>query len=143
MIKTTLIEERSPISFRLIPITPECEFLDCTFNMQHKYLRLMSKQKYSTFELIKKVDGNGNFIPNTKNKNEVQLERRQVDAQYEYAIVVRKEIEEFVGLMTGAHVDLEEYFKVPEPQKPIGPIAPTEGVNMQPDSKLSVVKEDE
>lgn len=103
-------------SFRLISISSESEFIEAVFVFTDKILQLICKQRFNTYQLVKKLDANGDLEINKKT-GEPKQERRQIETQYDLAITDKENILKFVSLMTEEKHDLEKYFIVPEQQK--------------------------
>lgn len=123
MIKITSGFGNKP-TFKLIPISSDCPYLEAVFNPITKMLSVVSIVKYEGFQFLFKIDDSGNKIPlpgKQQDKNQPVLykqERLRVDHFYEYTIAERKEIEEFVEIFTENFKanDIADYFKTEEPQ---------------------------
>lgn len=137
MFKVTQKEENGAESFGLLPINAECHFLECRFSMEHKILTIFSKTPITKYQMIPKLDSNGNVKPSKVNKEGVCFERIEVRGFYDYVVTERKDIEELVGYLdsTATAESLAKYFiPVPE-QKPTIPVTIPDGIKLEVASK--------
>lgn len=141
MIKITSGYGNEP-TFKLIPMHKDCPFLEAFFNPQIKLLNVVSLVQYEGFQMVYKLDDNGNKIllpVNKQQKNqplEFKKERKTITHFYEYIIAERNEIETFVELMTEnvKAADIGVYFEVK--QSP-NPAQVPDGVKLTVDKKDS------
>lgn len=138
MMKLGLPWRNNKMSFKLMPLSPECNFLEARFNFDEKALNVMSKVKYQIYNMFPKLDDNGEVSykpgkPAPGAKPVLKQERKQSDAFYDYVITEKDDIQKFVDLMTGTTNDLEQYFIVEPPQ--------AQAVTAEHMKKLEVVKD--
>lgn len=80
-------------SFRMIPLTNECPFVEAIYVPQTKVLAVISKQHISKPHMLPKLDEKGHAV---KKGNEYLQQRVTVDTYYEYYIEDREDIEAFI-----------------------------------------------
>lgn len=106
-------------SFKLIPIQPNATYLEARFNRDGKYLVVISKEKFETFQMLDKLDDNGNQVPLPGKelkgaRTPYKQERKLISSFYDSGISIRTEIEKFITFMTGEVQNLDEYFTLTE-----------------------------
>lgn len=86
-------------SFRLLPVTADCPYVEGIYDPDSKILVLLSAIRKETFHMATKLDENGDMIktkfprPNGKTYKE---ERKTLETFTEYYIQEKEEIEEMI-----------------------------------------------
>jgi len=86
-------------TFKMIPTTAECPFVECIFDPQIKVLAVISRNKKDQFHMITKLDLNGDPEKRKspgRNGNPYKEERRALETYQEYYIEEKSEIEGFI-----------------------------------------------
>ena len=65
-------------TFKMIPVSTECPYIEAIFDPSSKILAVISKEKKPTYHMVPKLDDNGDQIPmkvgkraNGKNNKEI------------------------------------------------------------------------
>ena len=90
-------------TFRMLPLTNDCPYLECIFDPANKILAVISKIEKKTYTMVPRIDDNGDVVmikggkprPNNKQYKE---ERRQLESYQEFYIEKPEEIHKFVGM---------------------------------------------
>jgi len=90
-------------TFRMLPITTECPYLECIFDPSNKILAVISKIEKKSYTMVPKVDDNGDVMmikggkgrPNGQHYKE---ERRLIESYQEFYIEQASEIRSFVNM---------------------------------------------
>ena len=88
-------------SFKMIPITQDCPYVECIFSVNDKILAVITKIMKQSYHFVPKLDDNGDAVY-VKNKNtrpngkQVKEERRLVDTFSEFYIITPEEIKGFI-----------------------------------------------
>lgn len=86
-------------SFRLIPITNDCPYVECIFDVSLQVLVVISKNKKQSYHMLPKLDDNGDGVK-TRNKRangkDFKEERRIVDSFQEYYIIEPSDMISFI-----------------------------------------------
>lgn len=86
-------------SFRLLPVTADCPYVEGIYDPDSKILVLLSAIRKETFHMATKLDENGDVVktkfprPNGKTYKE---ERKTLETFTEYYIQEKEEIEEMI-----------------------------------------------
>jgi hypothetical protein len=96
-------------TFRLMPITSDCPYLEMIFMPRHQGLGIMNRQAKQMFKFIDKVDDKGNIVM-IKGTNQPAQERKLVNVEYEYFIINKEEIANIIELFA-TNVDSFDYKK--------------------------------
>ncbi|NDG29751.1 hypothetical protein EB118_06615 [bacterium] len=86
-------------TFKMIPTTADCPFVECIFDPQIKVLAVISRNKKDQFHMITKLDSNGDPEKRKtpgRNGNPYKEERRALETYQEYYIEEKSEIEDFI-----------------------------------------------
>jgi hypothetical protein len=115
-------------TFRMIPITKDCAFVEVIFDSTTGFLAIMGSCKKSALQMVPKVDANGDIeMSKTPRKNgkPYKEERRVMEQYQEYYMTNIDEIEGFVE-MFAVNADKFNYkeFTRPEPVKESLLVAP-------------------
>jgi len=86
-------------SFRLIPISNDCPYVEGIFDVNLQVLVLISKNKKQSYHMLPKLDDNGDSVKTRSkraNGKDFKEERRLVDSFQEYYIIEPQDIIDFV-----------------------------------------------
>jgi len=103
-------------SFKLIPITNDCPFVECLFSPREKMMVVIGKYMKGSYHMVPKLDDNGDEIPvkgkPRANGKKVKEERRLVDTCSEHYIVTEEEIRETIQMfaVNPDAIELDEFF---------------------------------
>lgn len=87
-------------TFKMIPATGDCPYVECIFDPQLKVLAVIGRNKKDQFHLIPKLDANGDPEPRKNPRSAdkvVKEERRTLETYQEYYLEERADIEAFVN----------------------------------------------
>jgi len=90
---------REKETFRLVPFTEECRFLEGIYDPSTKALALISKDHKESYHMVMKIDDQGEPLKAKRqrtNGSPYVEERRQLDTYYEWHIEKKEEIEEMI-----------------------------------------------
>ena len=102
-------------TFKLIPITPECPYNECIFDVSSKVLAVIGKEKKESFHMMPKLSDDGDVLhlkigkrPNGKDYKE---ERKTLATFYEYYVEKEDEIKDFINMfaVNADSFDYNEY----------------------------------
>lgn len=90
-------------TFRMLPLSEDCPYLECIFDPSNKVLAVISKIEKKMYTMVPKVDDNGDIVmikggkprPNGKQYKE---ERRQLESYQEFYIEQPGEIRDFINM---------------------------------------------
>lgn len=103
-------------SFKLIPITNDCPFVECLFSPEQQMMVIISKYMKGAYHMVQKLDDNGDPVPvkgkPRLNGNKFKEERRLVDTCSEHYILTEEEIREMIKMfaVNPDALDLDEFF---------------------------------
>ena len=87
-------------SFKLVPITLDCPYVECLFSAKDKVLAVISKTMKQTYHMVPKLDDNGDQVPakgkRPQGKPAYKEERRLVDTFSEFYLMTPDEINGFI-----------------------------------------------
>ena len=88
-------------SFKMIPITQDCPYVECIFSVNDKILAVITKIMKQSYHFVPKIDDNGDpvYVKNPKARasgKQVKEERRLVDTFSEFYIITPEEIKGFI-----------------------------------------------
>jgi len=85
-------------SFKLIPATNECPFVEAMYDPTTGLLAVIGKTKKQVFHMVHKVDDNGDIVETNKRKSgkPYKEERRTIETFVEYYIINADEIVSFI-----------------------------------------------
>jgi hypothetical protein len=103
LIKGTVEFERtSRATFKMIPVTKDCPYLEVIYHPIYLGLGVVGKYKKKEYTMIATLDKEGNPIPKKKKlapgENPVLMERRLNDAWHEYVIITKEEMTSFIEM---------------------------------------------
>lgn len=88
-------------SFKLVPITEECPYVEMIYDPEVKMMVIISKLLKEAYHMLPKIDDNGDVMPAKNRKNpekNYKEERRLVDSYQEYYIISMDEIKTFIKM---------------------------------------------
>jgi hypothetical protein len=109
-------------SFKLIPISLNCPFVECLFSPSEKIMVVITKTMKQSYHMIPKLDDNGDEIPvkgkPRANKKTIKEERRLVDTYSEHYVVTEEEIRNIIDTfaVNPKAFDIDEFFDTPDVQ---------------------------
>jgi hypothetical protein len=80
-------------TFRTIPMTADCPYVECIFDPESKVFVVISKTKRNTLQMLPKLDEYGQSVSGTKG---VKQERHKLEVFQEYYISDVESIKDFV-----------------------------------------------
>ena len=87
-------------TFKLIPVSTECPYIEAIFDPSSKILAIISKEKKPTYHMVPKLDDNGDQVPmkmgKRANGKDHKEQRVMMDTYQEYYINDLEEIETLV-----------------------------------------------
>jgi hypothetical protein len=86
-------------TFKLLPINKECPYTEVIYDTQTELLVVISKNKKQNYEMLPKLDDDGNMIQSKKPKTNgkpMKEERRLMEVPQEHYIIERAEQESFI-----------------------------------------------
>lgn len=119
MLLISSVWERTPEmklpTFKLIPSSLDCPYTEAIFDPFSGYLVVLDKTKKTSFQMVPRLDDNGDRMVNKKD-NSVKQERRLVDIFNDHIMYNPEEIENFIErFAVNAHnFDYKKYFKMSE-----------------------------
>jgi len=96
LVKSTWNENKT---FKMLPITAECPYVECLFDPESKVFVVISKIKKVSFHMLPKLDDNGDPQPvkkATPSNRSVKEERRTIETFQEYYIEEKDSIESII-----------------------------------------------
>lgn len=101
-------------SFRMIPVSIDCPYIDVVYHPSHKVLTIKLKEKESNLRMVKRLDDSGlpMTVPGKKKEGEdpYKYERKTIENHIELFITEKEEIKSFVKSMAVNH-DSFDYAK--------------------------------
>jgi hypothetical protein len=97
-------------TFRLIPVTDDCPYVECIFDPATKVFVIISKISKTTLHMLPKLDENGDPSPlKTKRANgrTVKEERKTIETFQEYYIEDVDAIKSLVEFFALNHKDMD------------------------------------
>lgn len=98
-------------TFKLIPITKDCPFVEMIFDPESKVLVVISKTAKQSMHMLPRLDDNGDPMmmklqPRQNGKN-YKEERRVVETFLEYYISNKEEIKKFIEMFAVNHAEFD------------------------------------
>lgn len=112
-------------TFKLLPITPECPYNECIFDVSTKVLAIIGKEKKESFHMLPKLSDEGDVqymkIGKRNNGKDYKEERKMLETFYEYYIEHPQEIIDFLNMfaVNADSFDYTQYLekKVEQPKQ--------------------------
>ena len=110
-------------SFKMIPVTLDCPYVECIFSTEDKIMVVISKVMKQSYHMLPKLDSNGDAVPvkgkPRQNKKVVVEERRLVDTFSEFYLMTPEEISGFVHsfAINSKEFPFEDFMKEKEDSK--------------------------
>ena len=82
-------------TFRMIPITESCPYVECIFDPDTKVFVVISKIRKVSLHMLPKVDDYGQPVAGTKG---MKQERHKIEVSQEFYLEDKNEIEELIKL---------------------------------------------
>lgn len=104
-------------TFKLIPITMDCPYVECIYDSNIGVLAVVSKNKKQSYHMLPKLDDNGDVmrmkVSKRANGKEYREERRLLESFQEYYVIEENEIVEFINTFANnaETFDYQSYFK--------------------------------
>lgn len=122
-------------SFRLMPITQECPFIEVIYDRDNKALVIFNKIKKNHMTLIPTLDTNGDAVyakGKRKNGNPYQEKRVTLEIFQEYYLTAQNDIENFIKdfAQNEKKFDYKQFFKSFE-ETPKSVVTPSSLLNEQ------------
>lgn len=114
-------------TFKLIPITKECPYNECIFDVQQKVLAIISKESKESFHMMPKLNELGDIqrlkMGKKENGKDYAEERRALVTFYEYYIENKEEIISFVNSIAenAEAFDFQQYLDLEVPKEGMVP----------------------
>ena len=89
-------------SFKMIPISNDCPYVECIFDPDSKVLAVIGKIKKNVFHMMTKLDEAGDPVKRkitAPGTNPYKQERKVVETYQEYYITDAEEIKNFINMM--------------------------------------------
>ena len=107
-------------TFKMIPASAECPFLECIFNPDVKVLAVIAKATKDGFVMVPKLDINGVAEPVKTGKSvqgaDSKMERKSMAKNFEYYIEEESEIKAFIAAFAvNSEFDIQPFFKTATP----------------------------
>lgn len=107
-------------TFKLIPITPECPYNECIFDVSSKVLAVIGKEKKESFHMMPKLSDDGDVlhlkIGKRANGKDYKEERKTLATFYEYYVEKEDEIKDFINMfaVNAESFDFAQYLEKKE-----------------------------
>ena len=102
-------------TFRMIPITDQCPYVECIFDTGLNVMVLISKNKKQSYHMLPKVDDSGDIVRvktgRRESGKEFKEERRLVESFQEYYLIKLDEIENVISMfaINATNFDYKKY----------------------------------
>ena len=83
-------------TFRMIPITESCPYVECIFDPDSKVFVVISKIKKTALHMLPKLDDYGQTVTGAKG---IKQERHKIEVFQEFYVEDKSAIEELIKLM--------------------------------------------
>ena len=114
-------------TFKLIPITKECPYNECIFDVNTKVLAIISKESKESFHMMPKLTETGDVmrlkLGKKENGKDYAEERKSLVTFYEYYIETVDEIVSFVNSIAenADSFDFQQYIELEVPKESMIP----------------------
>lgn len=97
-------------SFRMIPVTQECPYVEAFYDPELKVLVVLSKEKKESLAVVPKIDAYGN---DARKNNRPLVDRHRMAYFKEYYITKPEEVTQFIKLFA-FNAEIFDYNKIIE-----------------------------
>ena len=107
LVKSTWNEKPT---FKMLPITSECPYVECLYDPESKVFVVISKVKKTSLHMLPKLDDNGDPQPvkkQTASNRTIKEERRTIETFQEYYIEEQESIEEIINHLALNKLDFD------------------------------------
>jgi hypothetical protein len=114
-------------TFKMIPVTKDCPFNECIFDVQSKVLAVISKESKESLHMLPKLTDTGDVmrlkIGKKDNGKDYAEERKALVTFYEYYVTEKQEITDFVQkfAINANDFNFTEYLNLEIPKEGIAP----------------------
>jgi len=114
-------------TFKLIPITKECPYNECIFDVNTKVLAIISKESKESFHMMPKLTDTGDVLRlklgKKENGKDYAEERKALVTFYEYYIENKEEVISFVNSIAenAEGFDFQQYIDLEIPKEGMMP----------------------
>ena len=111
-------------TFRLIPFSNDAPYNECIFDLDHKVLAIISKDKKESLQMVPKLSAFGDpevlKIGKRPNGKDFAEERKMIDTYYEYYVENRDEAVELIKLLAvnADTFDYKQYIEAAPAEQP-------------------------
>jgi hypothetical protein len=100
-------------SFRALPMTVSCPYVECIFDPESKVFVIISKVKRNTLQMLPKLDEYGQPLTGTKGTKQ---DRHKLEVFQEYYISDEESIKDFINLfaVNASTFDYKSFMTVEE-----------------------------
>lgn len=105
-------------TFKLMPTSSECPYIECIFNPSGKILAVISKNKKDSFHMVPRLNEAGE--PQMKRDNKPKEQRVTLETYQEYYITELDEIKAFIKAFAenAEDYDYDHYLNLPTMETP-------------------------
>jgi hypothetical protein len=114
-------------TFKMIPVTKDCPYNECIFDVQTKVLAIISKDSKESLHMLPKLTETGDVlrlkIGKKENGKDYAEERRALVTFYEYYIENKEEAIEFINNVAenAESFDFQQYTDLVIPKEGVAP----------------------
>ena len=118
-------------TFKMIPISKDCPYNECIFDVQQKVLAIISKESKESLHMLPKLNEQGDVsrlkIGKKENGKDYAEERKALVTFYEYYMEDRAEIEKFIlhFAVNCSDFNYKQYMDLEVPKEGMAPAAPS------------------
>lgn len=87
-------------SFKLMPVTETCPYIEAIYDPQGKFLLVISKESKETLHMVPRLSESGDNMPKSGSKDEVRKQRIAIATYQEYYLEDKNDILQFIELFT-------------------------------------------
>lgn len=104
-------------TFKMIPITSDCPYIEAVFDVDNKALGIVGKHKKSNYDMVPTLNKEGDLVPKKRKVNPGEFpycqEKRLVEQWNEHEILTKEEILNFIQMfaVNATTFDVEFFFK--------------------------------
>jgi hypothetical protein len=115
----------------MIPISKDCPYNECIFDVQQKVLAIISKESKESLHMLPKLNEQGDVsrlkIGKKENGKDYAEERKALVTFYEYYMEDRAEIEKFIlhFAVNCSDFNYKQYMDLEVPKEGMAPAAPS------------------